>query len=459
MKRLNSFLKDKISFNKGKKSVGVVMATAIVFSSTVGIGVYNESTKAYEVKVGKEVVGIVSEKNRIDQVVKTIEQEKSSEYEKEVELEEVIVVNEVKAKKDDLSQTKELKNQIEKKVAVLSDAITVSIDGNRVVALNTEPEAEKLITELKQKNLDSYGNENTVDVGIAEDVKTEKEKVKVSEIKTVEEALETVESGRPEQLEHIVAAQESYLDIAASYGVSPESLQEANPEKDLNALLEGEALKVNMIKPYVTVKLIDKVKTEQVIPYETAYDYDSGMYSDNEEIREEGVNGILQKELKVTSVNGNELAAELVDEKVIEEPVKRLIVQGTKERPVGVGTGQLQTPSRGYISSRFGPRWGTVHRGLDIAAPVGTPIVASDSGKVEYAAFNNGGYGYMVKVNHGNGYVTLYAHASQIYVKPGDTVAKGDMIAAVGNTGNSTGPHLHFEVIENGMQVNPEPFL
>ena len=103
-------------------------------------------------------------------------------------------------------------------------------------------------------------------------------------------------------------------------------------------------------------------------------------------------------------------------------------------------------------------RWGRMHYGLDYAASTGTPIYASDGGTV-IAAQWHGNYGYYVKIDHGGGYQTLYAHCSKMYVKPGDKVFQGQKIAAVGNTGRSTGPHCHFEVFKYGKNVNPASVL
>lgn len=119
------------------------------------------------------------------------------------------------------------------------------------------------------------------------------------------------------------------------------------------------------------------------------------------------------------------------------------------------------TPVSGIITSRFGNRESIRsydHTGLDIAAPAGTPIRATAAGEVIFSGYS-GGYGYVVKISHGNGIQTYYGHCSELYVSTGDTVEAGDVIAAVGSTGNSTGNHLHFEVRVNGEVVNPQNYL
>ena len=118
-------------------------------------------------------------------------------------------------------------------------------------------------------------------------------------------------------------------------------------------------------------------------------------------------------------------------------------------------------PVTGRITSRYGANESIrdhTHKGIDIAATRGTPILATASGKVTFAGWSSG-YGYLVKIDHGNGVETYYGHCSKLYVSTGDTVEAGEKIAAVGSTGNSTGNHLHFEIRLNGKQVNPESFV
>lgn len=121
----------------------------------------------------------------------------------------------------------------------------------------------------------------------------------------------------------------------------------------------------------------------------------------------------------------------------------------------GSATGAFSWPTQGSITQGF---W-SYHRGLDIANSIGTPIYASDGGYVSYAGWSNVGYGYMVSVEHGNGFSTLYAHMSYYYVDAGQYVAKGQVLGLMGSTGNSTGPHLHFEIRYGGATQNPYSYL
>lgn len=118
-------------------------------------------------------------------------------------------------------------------------------------------------------------------------------------------------------------------------------------------------------------------------------------------------------------------------------------------------------PARGQVSSPYGLRWGgsDFHPGIDIANDMGTPIVATADGTVSVAGWNSGGYGNMVDIDHGNGIMTRYSHAMQVVVVPGQHVRRGQVIAYMGSTGYSTGPHVHYEVRVNGSPVNPVGYL
>ena len=148
-------------------------------------------------------------------------------------------------------------------------------------------------------------------------------------------------------------------------------------------------------------------------------------------------------------------------ETAVEEKKKKEAEERKKQSSTVNGIYLQVTPVSGIITSRFGNRESirtSGHTGLDIAAPYGTPIKASASGTVTFAGYS-GGYGNVVKMSHGNGIETYYGHCSKLYVSTGEKIEAGEVIGAVGSTGNSTGNHLHFEVRINGSVVNPQNYL
>ena len=164
--------------------------------------------------------------------------------------------------------------------------------------------------------------------------------------------------------------------------------------------------------------------------------------------------------------NKEDAVAELYEEPVKEEPVNnnKRYNYSAYENDNGsynanIGIALAEPISSGYVlTSRFGYRNSGYHTGLDIASPLGTDVRAAASGVVSYSGWK-GTYGYTVIIDHGNGVQTYYAHCNDLYVTAGEYVSQGEVISAVGSTGNSTGPHLHLEVRINDSAQNPQNYV
>lgn len=155
-----------------------------------------------------------------------------------------------------------------------------------------------------------------------------------------------------------------------------------------------------------------------------------------------------------------ECVAELYEEKPKVVYSSNAYSSGSSSGYANLGISLIR-PISGVITSRYGSNDSVrdhTHAGIDIGAPTGTPIKAAASGTVTFSGWS-GGYGYVVKMDHGNGVSTVYAHCSQLLVSVGETVSQGDIIAKVGSTGNSTGSHLHLEVRKNGITYNPQNYV
>lgn len=238
-----------------------------------------------------------------------------------------------------------------------------------------------------------------------------------------------------------IATGDTIFDIAARYGLTPETLLWSNPDIEANPdlLTVGQQL---------TILPVDGVY-HQVGASDTVQGIADTFKVDPQAILTYSLN-------------------QLDPENPIIVPGQWLIVPGgvkpyvakyvsVAPAPEGAlaGTGAFQWPASGNISQDY---WGG-HRALDISAWEGAPIYAADSGYVTAAHWDNTGYGWMIVVDHGNGFQTLYAHLQAMYVGVGNEVTQGQQIAEMGSTGNSTGPHLHFETILNGAKRNPWGFL
>ena len=184
-------------------------------------------------------------------------------------------------------------------------------------------------------------------------------------------------------------------------------------------------------------------------------------YTDYESVTE-GQDGISEVYETYTLVNGEEVASEYVTTVVRKEAVDAVILRGTKEIPPTRPTGTYVLPvdsEVGKFTSDFGKRGKyEKHTGVDIAAASNTDIFACDSGKVTFAQ-RKGNYGLYLIIEHGNGVETRYAHLRKINVKVGDEVVQGQVVAKMGSTGRSTGPHLHFEILKDGKVENPNDYI
>lgn len=176
-------------------------------------------------------------------------------------------------------------------------------------------------------------------------------------------------------------------------------------------------------------------------------------YEGERKVLEEGTSGMKDVTAEVFYVNGQEAARQIVSENVTAESVARVVKVGTKERP-----SFIKPLNGGSFSSGFGGRWGRRHEGVDWSCGVGTRVFASCKGTVTYAGWQNG-YGNTIVINHGDGFKSRYAHLNSISVSSGQKVEQGQQIGCSGNTGRSTGPHLHFEILLDGEPVNPMNYL
>lgn len=232
-------------------------------------------------------------------------------------------------------------------------------------------------------------------------------------------------------------------DIVAvqAYGVSDEIMSVDDAVAQI--------LQENRIGIYVTRK--EQYTEEYTL--DTQYIEEDDWYASEKEVVQEGSVGIHDVTALVTYINGTETGREITSDTVVSEPVAKIVKVGTKEKPAFI-----KPLNGGSFSSGFGSRWGRAHEGVDWSCSVGTTVFASCKGTVVYAGWQNG-YGNTIIISHGDGLKTRYAHLSSILVSNGQSVEQGTTIGKSGNTGNSTGPHLHFEILLDGEPVNPLNYL
>ncbi len=203
----------------------------------------------------------------------------------------------------------------------------------------------------------------------------------------------------------------------------------------------------------LTVMNTVDITEQQTITHETQQIADDTMYEGESIVETKGADGTLITINEQVYSNGQLLSAAVISSETKQAPVTEVVRVGTKPRNA-LEDGLSYPLSGGRLSSNFGERWGRMHRGIDLATPMDTPVAAAAAGTVITAEYKES-YGNLVQIDHGYGIVTSYAHLDSIAVAEGQKVVRGEVVAYSGNTGNSTGPHLHFEVIDNGNYLNP----
>lgn len=213
----------------------------------------------------------------------------------------------------------------------------------------------------------------------------------------------------------------------------------------------------------LSVKTMDTIEYNETVEYTTenveSDQFDKGVRF----VSQRGRNGSQHVVARETRVNGEVISVEPLEVTVLKEMVPRVVTVGTRKPTytvgsvVGNGTMLFPVPQLSYITTRFG-QGRPAHRGIDLCAPAGSPVLAVDSGVVVEAG-SHWSWGNYVLIDHGNGYTTRYAHCTSLMVAPGSAVSAGQQIGTVGRTGVASGNHVHFELTSGGRLIDPAPYL
>ena len=320
---------------------------------------------------------------------------------------------------------------------------------NKVVGFNLDVDTDEdilnTITYMKDLQVEAY----VICVDDEETVTLESESVAKELLSEIQNEYAAASTGA-------VIDEVSYdqkVEIRPSYCLLGDIWNRSDAKKVLQGNKEGTD------EPLITIRSTETATYTEAVAYDVQYIDNASLYEGETEIKSQGSEGTDLIVATVERVNGQEVARTVVSTTRITEPVAEVQYRGTKPIPATQGTGAFQYPLASYtISSYFGMRWGTLHTGVDLAAPMGSKIYASDGGTVTFAGWK-GSYGYLVIISHGGLFETYYAHCSKILVSVGENVYQGQNIALVGSTGYSTGPHCHFEVRYNGTPNNPLNYL
>ena len=342
---------------------------------------------------------------------------------------------------------------------IIEDASGLYVDGKLQGAVKSSADLRYMLQEPLDK---AKGKEKDATANFVKNVEIVNGLYPTTSILSTDEMRKWVNGTAETGTTYTVKAGDTVTSIATANHTTLAALKKIN--KGLgDAIKPGELIQLKVATPNLEGELIKMVTSTSIIPYTTVTQKDDSKYSDYSSVITQGVNGSQKCVDIVHTVNGVETGRENLSRTVLKKAVSKVVLTGTKKRPVnekGVPSGKFiwPIPSLHDITTYFTWRWGVFHKGIDISGSgaYGSTIVAADGGVVELSSYGwNGGYGNYVIIDHQNGKRTLYAHCSSLIASTGEAVSKGQPIACVGSTGDSTGAHCHFEVICDGSNRDP----
>lgn len=349
---------------------------------------------------------------------------------------------------------------LSEELGVVEYGYTLYINDEVIAATTYAGALEELLEQLKR----SYVTADTVECYFDENVEIREGYVDAKMVMNLGKIAEILNETKSGEVTYTVEPGDSYYYIAELYEMTLDELMDMNPGYDVDLLRVGDVLTISNAVPYLTVVSVERQRYVTDVPFAVEYEDDNAMYQGDYKVLSPGEYGKADVTVNVSYTNGAETARQTVASVTISEPVTELQARGTIPRPSWFPTGSFRWPCYGTLTSYFGYRHAptrgasTNHGAIDIANGYGTPIYASDGGTVTVSGWQ-GGLGYAITIDHGNGFQTIYGHNSSLLVSAGEHVYKGQQIARMGSTGISTGSHCHFAVKYYGTYVDPLDYL
>lgn len=408
-------------------------------------------------------LGIISEESEFDEAAKEVQKRisyvDSNEY---IEFSPKFSLK-IISEDDSFMNTQQLANKmLSESNKELADAYGIYVDGQFIGAVRDKNKVADTMT----KNLLNYKVDGEIrDMCYSKSIDYVEGIYLTESVISENEAIKKLTAKNYSTESYVVQKSDSIVSVCQKYNMTEEKFKELNPSLDEEkSLVPGTVIKVLEAESFIPIQYIRELETTSFIDYETIEVETSEINLGRSELLVKGSRGEKQNKIEVTYIDGVERSRKTLSSVITKEPTVEQIGIGTytakpaSSDTVLTGSGKFAWPvDGGFISDPFISDRN--HKGMDIAAPAGTDIYAAGDGVVVASGWNTGGYGYFVMIDHLDGYETLYGHCSGLYVVEGQTVTRGQLIAAVGTTGDSTGNHCHFEVRESGMCLNPANFV
>ncbi len=312
-----------------------------------------------------------------------------------------------------------------------------------------------------EKDFEDY-DFGILSMDFAEEVEIVETYLPQNQLTDLETAINEVTKEQETPGEYEIVAGDTLSEISIKVNIPMEKIVEMNSEtlESINTPIRvGQKLIITVPEPELSVTRVEENYYEEIYDADIIYVDNDSWYTTQTKVLQAPSAGFRKIVANETYLNDKRVEREILKEEVVMEAVPKIVERGTRIPP-----SYIKPISGGRQTSGFGRRKAptkgasTYHKGVDWAVPTGTPVYASCGGTVAKAGWGSG-YGYVVYINHEDGRQTRYAHLSKVLVKAGQTVKQGERIALSGNTGITSGPHVHFEILIGGKQVNPLSYL
>ncbi len=404
--------------------------------------------RSYTVKINEYTVNLSSTQEVLELLQASIDKyDTKDEYFVDLVLDSERELNVLTAKICSATEQEEEEEELE--AVATSAGIDAALDD---IFSNIEP--------AKEKDFEDY-ELGLMSLQFGDTVEVVESYLQDYELTPLEKAIEEVTKDQEKEQIYEVVAGDTLSEIAEKNEIPLDELIAMNEtiENENSVIRVGDELIVTVPEPELSVERTEQLYYEEDYEADVIYVDNDEWYTNQTRTLQEPSAGHRIVVADVSFRNNEEVSREILKEEITYEAVAKIQERGTKIPPT-----YIKPISGGRLSSQFGRRKAptrgasTYHKGIDWATPVGTAVMASSAGTVVRAGWGSG-YGYVVYINHADGRQTRYGHLSKVLVSTGQTVSQGQKIALSGNTGVSTGPHIHFEILVNGSQVNPMDYL
>ena len=449
------------TYRQSRRVIGIALLLIGIFAAVM-LAIFDKYT-VYEYAYNGKTLGYVSNQEDVTDVLDIagtmLTENSSGNTEIRFTANQNVTFNLVDSRGKSIDDADTAINKLVYMTDIETEAFGVYDGEDLVAVVKSNEDAEELLAMAKQGLSVPDKGMSLVSADFSNQLAIHPVNILLTSVQSNHDAYTLMTEGGKMEIYHIVEEGETPEILSQSFSVEQENIFDEDNSNVATEIMQGDMVCIHKEVEPVSVKMVETGRMRETIEYDTVKKESDKYYKGDTYTKQEGIDGIQIFEGTITKIGGNIARRDARSIEKIREKQDKIILIGTAERPKTAPTGTYAMPIDHYtLSSNFGYRWGRLHKGIDMAAPTGTPIYASDGGTVTRAGWYSG-YGLCVDIDHGNGRATRYGHCSKVLVNVGDQVYQGQVVSLVGNTGHSFGSHLHFEIHRNGQPINPRPIL